>query len=35
MKMKSTYPLALIMAAGALLVTSAPLRGDVKDIRIE
>jgi len=35
MKMKSTYPLALIMAAGAILVTSAPLRASDTDSRIE
>jgi len=35
MKMKSTYPLALIMAVGALLVTSAPLRASSTDSRIE
>src|SRR5271170_6415295 len=33
--MKSTYPLALIMAVGALLVTSAPLRASSTDSRIE
>ena len=35
MKMKSTYPLALIMAAGALLVASAPLHASDTDSRIE
>ena len=35
MKMKSNYPLALIMAAGALLVTSASLRAASTDSRIE
>src|SRR5579862_5864552 len=35
MKMKSTYPLALMMAVGALLVTSAPLRASDTDDRIE
>jgi osmotically-inducible protein OsmY len=35
MKMKSTCPLAIIMAAGALLVTSAPLRASDTDSRIE
>jgi hyperosmotically inducible protein len=35
MKMKSTYPLALIIAAGALLVTSAPLLASDTDSRIE
>ncbi|MGA2686398.1 MAG: BON domain-containing protein [Verrucomicrobiota bacterium] len=33
--MKSTYPLALIMAAGALLVASAPLHASDTDSRIE
>ncbi|MGA2281187.1 MAG: BON domain-containing protein [Verrucomicrobiota bacterium] len=33
--MKSTYPLAIIMAAGAILVTSAPLRASDTDSRIE
>ena len=35
MKMKSTCPLAIIMAAGALFVTSAPLRASDTDSRIE
>ena len=35
MKMKSTYPLALIMAAGAILVTSTSLRASDTDSRIE
>jgi hyperosmotically inducible periplasmic protein len=35
MKMKSTYPLALSMIAGALLVTSAPVRAADTDSRIE
>ena len=35
MKMKSTYLLALIMGAGTLLVTSAPLRASSTDSRIE
>src|SRR5271169_5788668 len=35
MKMKSNYPLALIVAAGALLVTSASLRAASTDSRIE
>ncbi len=35
MKMKSNYPLALIVAAGALLVTSASLRAADTDSRIE
>jgi osmotically-inducible protein OsmY len=35
MKMKSTYPLALIMAAGAILVTSQSLRASDTDSRIE
>jgi len=33
--MKSTYPLALLMAAGALLVASAPLYASDTDSRIE
>jgi osmotically-inducible protein OsmY len=33
--MKSTYPLALIMAAGAILVTSTSLRASDTDSRIE
>jgi len=33
--MKSTYPLALLMAAGALLVASAPLHASDTDSRIE
>jgi hyperosmotically inducible protein len=35
MKMKSTYPLALSMIAGALLVTSPSLRASSTDSRIE
>lgn len=35
MKTKSTYSLALLVATGALLVTSAPLRGSDTDDRIE
>ena len=35
MKMISTCPLAIIMAAGAILVTSAPLRASDTDSRIE
>jgi len=35
MKMKSTYSLALIMAAGAILVTSPSLRASDTDSRIE
>lgn len=35
MKMKSTYPLALSMIAGALLVTSPSLRASSSDSRIE
>ena len=35
MKMKSTYPLALIMAAGTILVTSTSLRASDTDSRIE
>jgi len=35
MKMKSTYPLALSMIAGALLVTSTSLRASSTDSRIE
>ena len=35
MKMKSTYPLALIMAAGAILVTSPSVRASDTDSRIE
>jgi len=35
MKMKSNYSLALIMAAGTLLVTSASLRASDTDSRIE
>jgi hyperosmotically inducible periplasmic protein len=35
MKMKSTYPLALLMAAGALLVTSPSVRASDTDSRIE
>jgi hyperosmotically inducible protein len=35
MKMKSTYPLALLMAVGALFVTSTPLRASSTDSRIE
>ncbi|MGB7768545.1 MAG: BON domain-containing protein [Verrucomicrobiia bacterium] len=35
MKMKSTYPLALSMIAGALLVTSASVRASDTDSRIE
>jgi osmotically-inducible protein OsmY len=35
MKMKSTYPLALLAAMSALLVTSAPLRASDTDSRIE
>jgi osmotically-inducible protein OsmY len=35
MKMKSTYPLAFIMIAGALLVTSASVRASDTDSRIE
>jgi hyperosmotically inducible protein len=35
MKMKSTYPLALLMAAGALFVASAPLHASDTDSRIE
>jgi osmotically-inducible protein OsmY len=35
MKMKSTYPLALIMAAGAILVISPSLRASDTDSRIE
>ncbi len=35
MKMKSTYPLALSMIAGALLVASAPLHASDTDSRIE
>jgi hyperosmotically inducible protein len=35
MKMKSTYPLALILTAGALFVTSASLRASDTDSRIE
>ena len=33
--MKRIYPLALLVAAGALLVTSAPLRASDTDDRIE
>jgi osmotically-inducible protein OsmY len=35
MKMKSTYPLALIIAAGAILVTSPSVRASDTDSRIE
>jgi len=35
MKMISTCPLAIIMAAGAILVTSGPLRASDTDSRIE
>src|SRR6185369_9964766 len=35
MKMKSTYPLALLAVTGALFITSAPLRADETDNRIE
>jgi osmotically-inducible protein OsmY len=35
MQMKSTHPLALIMAAGTLLVTSASMRASDMDSRIE
>ena len=35
MKMKSTYSLALIMAAGAILVTSPSVRASDTDSRIE
>jgi osmotically-inducible protein OsmY len=35
MKIKSTYPLALLVATGALLVTSASLRASETDDRIE
>src|SRR6185369_13816860 len=35
MKMKSTYPIALLAVTGALFITSAPLRADETDNRIE
>jgi osmotically-inducible protein OsmY len=35
MKMKSTYPLALLVATGALLITSSSLRAASTDSRIE
>src|SRR5580704_19390645 len=35
MKLKSTYPLALLAATGALFITTAPLRASDTDSRIE